>query len=158
MKKVLILTIISFCFSCNGLAQKKESKKAFPITKTEAEWKAQLTDLQFYVLRGAGTEPAFSSSFNDNHLKGIYVCAACQTPVFKSDHKYDSGSGWPSFDREIEGNVAYSSGDEYYGIEEHCATCGGHLGHVFNDGPRTTTGLRHCINGAALKFIPKTDE
>ena len=160
MKKILFLSFISFCLSCNSSAQKKESEKSFPITKTEAEWKAELTDLQYYVLREAGTEPAFSSSFNDNHLKGVYVCAACETPLFKSDHKYDSRSGWPSFDREIKGNVAFSV-DYNIGIarkEEHCATCGGHLGHVFDDGPRETTGLRHCINGAALKFIPKKDD
>ncbi len=160
MKKILILTLISFCLSCNSSAQKKEQKDTFPITKTDAEWKAQLTDLQYYVLREAGTERAFSSSFNDNHLKGMYVCAACKTPLFKSEHKYDSRSGWPSFDREIKGNVAYSV-DYNIGVprkEEHCATCGGHLGHVFEDGPQETTGLRHCINGAALKFIPKKND
>jgi len=160
MKKIYTLTLISLFFSCNSSAQKKETKETFTVTKTEAEWKAQLSDLQYYVLREAGTEPAFSSSFNNNHLKGVYVCAACQTPLFKSDHKYDSGSGWPSFDREIKGHVAYSV-DYNIGIarkEEHCATCGGHLGHVFDDGPRETTGLRHCINGAALKFIPVKDD
>lgn len=160
MKKILVLTLISFCFSCNSSAQKKEIVKSFSITKTEAEWKAELTSLQYYVLREAGTEPAFSSSFNDNHLKGVYVCAACETPLFESEHKYDSRSGWPSFDREIKGNIAYSV-DYNIGVarkEELCATCGGHLGHVFDDGPRETTGLRHCVNGAALKFIPKKNE
>ena len=160
MKRILILTIIGLCFSCNSSAQKKDANETFPITKTEAEWKVQLNDLQYYVLREAGTEPAFSSSFNDNHLKGVYVCAACETPLFKSEHKYDSRSGWPSFDREIKGNVAYSV-DYNIGVarkEEHCANCGGHLGHVFDDGPRETTGLRHCVNGAALKFIPKKHE
>ena len=160
MKKILVLTLISFCFSCNSSAQKKEKEKSFSITKTEAEWKAELTSLQYYVLREAGTEPAFSSSFNDNHLKGVYVCAACETPLFESKHKYDSRSGWPSFDREIKGNIAYSV-DYNIGVarkEELCATCGGHLGHVFDDGPRETTGLRHCVNGAALKFIPKKNE
>ena len=89
--------------------------------------------------------------------KGTYHCAACNTALFKSEHKFDSGTGWPSFDREIKGNVAFSV-DYNIGMartEEHCATCGGHLGHVFNDGPRETTGKRHCINGVALKFIPK---
>jgi len=160
MKKICTLTLISLFFSCNSSAQKKELAENFSVTKTETEWKAQLSDLQYYVLREAGTEPAFSSSFNNNNLKGVYVCAACETPLFKSEYKYDSGSGWPSFDREIKGNVAYSV-DYNLGIarkEEHCATCGGHLGHVFDDGPKKTTGLRHCINGAALKFIPKKDE
>ena len=160
MKKILIFTIISLCFSCNSSAQKKDASESFPISKTDAEWKAQLTDLQYYVLRQSGTEPAFSSSFNNNHAKGTYICAACETPLFKSEYKYDSGSGWPSFDREIEGNVAYSV-DYNIGVarkEELCANCGGHLGHVFDDGPRETTGLRHCVNGAALKFIPKKDD
>lgn len=160
MRKILLLSIISFCFSCNSSAQKKEDKEIFSIVKTEAEWKAQLTNLQYYVLREAGTEPPYSSAFNDNHLKGIYVCAACETPLFKSEHKYDSGSGWPSFDRVIQGNVSYSV-DYNIGVarnEEHCAVCGGHLGHVFDDGPKETTGQRHCVNGAALKFIPKNDD
>jgi peptide-methionine (R)-S-oxide reductase len=87
--------------------------------------------------------------------KGTYACVACGTPLFKSDHKFDSGSGWPSFDREIKGNVAFSTDNDlrYTRTEEHCANCGGHLGHVFNDGPSNTTGLRHCINGTALQFI-----
>lgn len=160
MKNILVLTIISLCFNSNISAQKKGVKEVFSIVKTEAEWKAKLTELQFYVLREAGTEPAFSSSFNDNHIKGVYVCAACETPLFKSEYKYDSGSGWPSFDRVIKGNVTYSV-DFNIGVarnEEHCSTCGGHLGHVFDDGPRETTGQRHCINGAALKFIPKKNE
>ena len=129
----------------------------FPVTKTEAEWRAQLTEMQYYVLREAGTEQAFTHEYNFNKEKGTYVCAACETPLFKSMYKYDSGSGWPSFDREIRGNVEFSVDYDlgYARTEEHCATCGGHLGHVFNDGPRETTGKRHCINGTALKFIPK---
>jgi peptide-methionine (R)-S-oxide reductase len=160
MKKILILTLISFCFSCNTSAQKKETNETFAITKTEAEWKTQLTDLQFYVLREAGTERAFTSPLDKNYSKGIYVCAACETPLFNSENKFDSRSGWPSFDRVIEGNVTYSVDYNigYARNEEHCSTCGGHLGHVFDDGPRETTGQRHCINGAALKFIPKTNE
>ena len=128
----------------------------FKVQKTEAEWRAELTDLEFYILRKAGTENPGSSDLLNNKQAGTYVCAGCQTPVFRSEHKFDSGTGWPSFDREIEGNVAYSV-DTAFGMtrtEEHCAVCGGHLGHVFDDGPRETTGKRHCINGAALDFIP----
>ncbi len=158
MKKIALFTLISMFFGCNGTAQKKESKEAssFPVSKTEAEWKAELTPEQFYVLREEGTERAFSSPLNKNYKKGIYHCAGCNTPLFKSEHKFDSGTGWPSFDREIEGNVAFSTDYKigYARSEEHCANCGGHLGHVFNDGPRETTGKRHCINGDALVFVP----
>jgi peptide-methionine (R)-S-oxide reductase len=158
MNKALILLALTFIFSCNSSAQKKQNKASenFKITKTEAEWKTQLTDNEYYVLREAGTERAFSSPLNKTKQAGVYVCKACNTPLFKSEHKYDSGSGWPSFDREIEGHVAFSTDYDlgYARTEEHCATCGGHLGHVFNDGPRNTTGKRHCINGVALKFIP----
>lgn len=155
--KNLITVLLIICISsCKSEAQKKET---FKINKSEAEWKSQLTDLQFYVLRKEGTERAFSSPLDKNYSAGTYVCAGCDTPLFKSEHKFNSGTGWPSFDREIKGNVAFSV-DYKIGIarsEEHCATCGGHLGHVFNDGPRNTTGMRHCINGAALKFIPKNE-
>ena len=87
---------------------------------------------------------------------GVFVCAACETPLFENKHKFDSGTGWPSFDRPIEGNVSYGTDNKlgYTRNEEHCATCGGHLGHVFDDGPRDTTGKRHCINGDALVFVP----
>lgn len=158
MKKNLLVVALSFLFGCNSSAQKTETKseESFAVNKTDAEWKAQLTDAQYYVLREAGTERPFSSSLNKNYEKGTYVCAGCDTPLFKSEHKFDSGTGWPSFDREIKGNVAFSTDYKigYARTEEHCATCGGHLGHVFNDGPRNTTGKRHCINGVALKFIP----
>lgn len=156
LKNLIAIVLFFSFFSCKSEAQKKET---FKINKTEAEWKSKLTDIQFYVLRKEGTERAFSSPLDKNYSAGTYACAACDTPLFKSEHKFNSGSGWPSFDREIKGNVAFSV-DYKIGIarsEEHCATCGGHLGHVFNDGPRNTTGMRHCINGAALKFIPKNE-
>ena len=103
-----------------------------------------------------GTEPRYSSKFNYNDQEGVYSCSACGTALFESSYQYDSGSGWPSFDREIKGNVSFSIDNDlgYIRIEEHCANCGGHLGHVFNDGPTQTTGKRHCINGIALKFTP----
>ncbi|TGV03321.1 peptide-methionine (R)-S-oxide reductase MsrB [Flavivirga rizhaonensis] len=156
MKKLIIFCFAITLFSCNSSAQKTE-QKTFEVSKTDAEWKAQLSEMAYYVLREAGTERPFTSPLNKNYKKGVYVCEACDTPLFKSEHKFDSGSGWPSFDREIKGNVAFGSDNKlgYSRDEEHCATCGGHLGHVFNDGPRDTTGKRHCINGVALKFIPK---
>lgn len=158
MKKIIILAVIGLFFSCNGIAQEKKEKetKVYPVSKTDAEWKKVLTKEQYYVLRKAGTERPFTSPLNKNYKDGVYHCAACNTPLFKSEHKFDSGTGWPSFDREIKGNVEYSTDYNigYARTEEHCATCGGHLGHVFNDGPRDTTGKRHCINGVALKFVP----
>jgi peptide-methionine (R)-S-oxide reductase len=161
MKKIVILFISLAFLSCNGIAQKNDSTESvtYKVTKTDAEWKAQLTPLQYTVMRKEGTERQFSSEFNKNKRKGIYVCAACETPLFKSEHKYDSGSGWPSFDREIKGNVAFSTDRKigYLRVEEHCASCGGHLGHVFDDGPRNTTGKRHCVNGVALKFIESNE-
>jgi len=159
MKKYFIITLITLFFSCNSSAQKssqKENEKVnFNVTKTEAEWKAQLTKEQYFILREAGTERPYSSPFNNNHKKGVYHCAACNVPLFKSEHKFESGSGWPSFDRVIEGNVAFGTDTKigYTRDEEHCANCGGHLGHVFNDGPKETTGKRHCINGDALTFV-----
>ena len=156
MKNLALLLLSIVLFSCNTNAQSKKKKNSFPVTKTEAEWKETLSSQEYYILREKGTERAFSSDFNKNHTKGTYTCAACDTPLFKSEYKFDSGSGWPSFDREIKGNVAFSNDNDlrYTRTEEHCANCGGHLGHVFNDGPANTTGLRHCINGTALKFIP----
>lgn len=165
MKKIMLALSCALIFGCQGNSQKKktvsqkadEAKEQYAVQKTDAEWRAELTDMEYYILRKAGTENPGSSDLLYNKEAGTYVCAACGTPLFKSEHKFDSGTGWPSFDREIEGNVAYSI-DTAFGMtrtEEHCATCGGHLGHVFDDGPRETTGKRHCINGAALDFIPQ---
>ncbi|WP_159020030.1 peptide-methionine (R)-S-oxide reductase MsrB [Algibacter sp. L3A6] len=158
MNKIIIVLALFLAFSCNSTAQKKknEVKKTFEVTKTKSEWKAQLSDTEYYVLREAGTERAFSSALNNNKKQGTYVCKACETPLFKSEHKFDSGTGWPSFDREVKGNVDFSTDYDlgYARTEEHCGTCGGHLGHVFNDGPKRTTGMRHCINGVSLTFVP----
>lgn len=159
MKNIIAILVFGLLFNCNSTAQKKEvkEKKIYEVTKTDAEWKTLLSEKEYYVLRQAGTERPFTSLLNKNYKPGIYACKACETPLFKSEHKFDSGTGWPSFDKEIKGNVDFSTDYNlgYARTEEHCAVCGGHLGHIFNDGPRETTGKRHCINGIALKFIPK---
>lgn len=157
MKNISLLILSLLFFSCNTSAQDKKAEKKYKISQSEAQWKADLTELQYHVLREAGTEAPFSSPLNKVYDDGTYVCAACNTALFEGKHKFDSGTGWPSFDREISGNVAFDTDYKlgYARTEEHCAACGGHLGHVFDDGPPETTGKRHCINGAALRFIPK---
>jgi peptide-methionine (R)-S-oxide reductase len=126
------------------------------MTKTDDDWKRELTPEQYQVLRKHGTERAGTSPLNDEHREGVFRCAGCGTPLFDSDTKYDSGSGWPSFFRPKDGAVGTSSDNSYFmrRTEVHCAKCGGHLGHVFPDGPKPT-GERYCMNGVALKFEPK---
>lgn len=158
MNKLISFLAFLLLINCTSKAQiTPKEKKTYKIVKTDAAWKKQLTDKQYYVLREAGTERAFSSPLNKNYKPGIYVCTACKTELYKSEHKYDSGSGWPSFDRAIKGSVEldvdYKIG--YARTELKCNTCGGHLGHSFDDGPEKTTGKRHCINGVALEFIPE---
>ncbi|MDT8453180.1 MAG: peptide-methionine (R)-S-oxide reductase MsrB [Gammaproteobacteria bacterium] len=124
------------------------------IKKTDAEWQAQLTQEQYRVTREAGTEPAFSGEYNDNKEPGIYTCICCDEPLFSSEEKYDSGSGWPSFWQPIDGRELEEVTDSAYGmvrVEVRCPACGAHLGHVFNDGP-PPTGLRYCINSASITF------
>ena len=156
MRVLIFFLSALFFMSCNSNAQKKENK-SYVVTKTEVQWKAQLTDMQYYILRQSGTERAFTHPLNKNYNKGSYYCAACNTILYESNDKFDSKTGWPSFDRgqNIETDVDYKAG--YARTELKCATCGGHLGHKFNDGPKETTGERHCINGAALIFVAKKD-
>jgi peptide-methionine (R)-S-oxide reductase len=127
--------------------------ETFEITKTAAEWKAALTPEQFRVLRQKGTERSGSSKLDHLFEKGTYNCAACDLPLFTSDTKFDSGTGWPSFYAPIKGAIATSVDTSFLGVrtEVHCHRCGGHLGHVFKDGP-APTGDRYCMNGVALKF------
>ncbi|MGB1019752.1 MAG: peptide-methionine (R)-S-oxide reductase MsrB [Flavobacteriaceae bacterium] len=160
MKNWICLLLSLLLFSCQSNAQKKRKEtKVYPITKTDAEWKAELPEMAYYVLREAVTERAFSGSLNKFYEDGLYVCAGCQTPLYESEHKYDSKSGWPSFDRGIDENLEYDVDYKigYARTELKCNVCGGHLGHMFEDGPRNTTGKRHCINSAALNFIPAAD-
>ena len=126
------------------------------VQKTDEEWQKTLTPEQFHVLREHGTERAGTSPLNVEKREGMFTCGGCGQPLFTSDTKYESGSGWPSFYRPIEGAIATTT-DRCHGmtrVEVHCATCEGHLGHVFPDGPKPT-GERYCMNGVALKFEPK---
>ena len=126
------------------------------VSKTDEEWRRLLTPAQYQVLRRDGTERAFSSPLLDEHRKGIFICAGCELPLFTSETKFESGTVWPSFWSPIEGAVGTKTDRSFLmdRTEVHCRRCGGHLGHVFNDGPRPT-GLRYCMNGVALKFLPK---
>ncbi len=133
----------------------KSPTETFPVEKTEAEWRAQLSPEAFRVLRQHGTERAGTSPLNLEKRDGTFVCAGCGTPLFKAETKYESGTGWPSFWAPIEGAVATKTDRSFFmtRTEVHCATCGGHLGHVFPDGPRPT-GQRYCMNGVSLAFEP----
>ena len=126
------------------------------IEKTDDEWRKTLTPEQFHVLREHGTERAGTSPLNQEKRQGTFVCGACGQPLFTSDTKFESGTGWPSFYQPIEGAIATTT-DRSYGmtrVEAHCTQCGGHLGHVFPDGPKPT-GDRYCMNGVAMQFKPK---
>ena len=131
------------------------SGRRFEIMRTEEEWKSILSPQQYRVLRGHGTERAGSSPLNLENRAGTFLCAGCDLPLYSSKTKFDSGTGWPSFWEAIEGAVGTSTDRSFFmtRTEVHCRRCGGHLGHIFDDGP-PPTGKRHCINGVALKFQP----
>ena len=126
------------------------------LQRTDTEWKQQLTQGQYYILRDEGTEARWSSDLNNEHRDGQYICAGCELPMFVSETKYESGSGWPSFYDHIEGHIETKRDFKmiWPRTEYHCARCGGHQGHVFDDG-HEPTGQRWCNNGLALKFVPR---
>ncbi|MFI5135241.1 MAG: peptide-methionine (R)-S-oxide reductase MsrB [Chitinophagales bacterium] len=163
MKNKILALLAIIVITMNACAQTSTKSKvetetsqniSFPVTKTDEEWKKMLTPEQYYVLRQQGTEQAFTGAYWNNHEKGIYYCAACHQALFSSDSKFESGTGWPSFWQPINDKAVIKRVDTSYGdvrTEIICSRCGGHLGHVFDDGPQPT-GLRYCMNSAALTF------
>lgn len=163
MKKVWILLFVGVLLSCTYKTENKEllvgeqeqKEQGFEVQKTESEWKELLDPMQFYVLRQKGTERPFTGEYDKFYENGIYQCAACKQALFDSDHKFNSGTGWPSFDQGLNKTAIGVHEDYTLGMsraEIICSRCGGHLGHVFEDGP-TDTGLRYCVNSASLEFV-----
>ena len=161
MNKAVFFFTCFALYACNNFGQSTETKnektmkKVPTVVKTEDEWKKQLSEEQFYILRQKGTERPFTGKYYKTDAKGVYSCAACGNELFTSDMKFDSECGWPSFDREILGDKIITQVDTSHGMirtEIMCAKCGGHLGHLFDDGP-TDTGKRYCVNSASLNFV-----
>lgn len=140
----------------DSMASSKQQSETFEITKSDAEWRAELTPEEFHVLREHGTERAGTSPLDKTYEAGTYICAGCDQPLFSSEAKFNSGTGWPSYYEPLDNSIETSTDRTLFmtRTEVHCSRCGGHLGHVFNDGPKPT-GLRYCINGVALNFEPQ---
>ncbi|MEO7504008.1 MAG: peptide-methionine (R)-S-oxide reductase MsrB [Sphingomicrobium sp.] len=136
-------------------SRKSAATTRFPVSFTDAEWRSRLGPARFTILRKEGTERAYSSPLNNEHRHGTFACAGCALPLYSSASKFDSGTGWPSFFQTLPNAVQHRRDGALFmeRTEEHCRRCGGHLGHVFDDGPRPT-GKRHCVNGLALTFRP----
>ena len=157
---VLLISLMGMVASCQTKTVSDNQDHSYPIQKTEEEWKEMLTDQQYNILREHGTERAFTGEYWDNKKKGIYYSAATGQPLFSSEHKFKSGTGWPSFYQPIEEGAVKEIEDRSYGmvrIEIVDSGSGSHLGHVFNDGPEPT-GLRYCMNSASMIFVAEGDE
>lgn len=155
MKHITIITLVFFSLSYSINAQEKNNTKTKSMKKTDAEWKKELTEQEYFVLRKKGTDSAGDDGYTKHFEKGTYVCAACNTQLFESNSKYESHCGWPSFDNAIKGTVIRTP-DYSHGMirtEITCKACDGHLGHIFDDGPKDTTGKRYCVNTTSIKFI-----
>ncbi|MBW3519624.1 peptide-methionine (R)-S-oxide reductase MsrB [Flavobacterium sp. NKUCC04_CG] len=157
--KTYSLLLLLLCFSCQQKSYTQIQQPMKTDQTTDQQWKEQLTPEEYYVLRQKGTERPFSGVYNDFYEKGIYVCAACGNKIFESDNKFDGHCGWPSFDQAVKESVLYVK-DISHGMQRTeviCANCKGHLGHVFEDGPKDTTGNRYCMNSVSMKFIPQKE-
>ena len=155
---IFVIAVLGFvAFNVWNTTAQEKSPKKYEVVKSDTEWQEQLSPKAYRVLRHHDTERPHTSPLNKNKEKGVYKCAGCDLPLFSSDHKYDSGTGWPSFFRPLN-DTALGSEVDYKLIlartEVHCSRCGGHLGHVFSDGPKPT-GKRYCINGVSLSFDKK---
>jgi len=153
---MFLVVVLALTGCVTGLASAQKPEKKYKVTHTRAEWRKLLSPEAFDVLRDSGTERAFTGKLLDEHGKGVFVCAGCGQELFSSDTKFDSGTGWPSFWKPINAKAVdqvEDHSDDMDRTEVKCANCGGHLGHVFDDGPQPT-GLRYCMNSVAMKFVP----
>ena len=166
MRYFILLMLIGGLYSCEAQSDQekntemKKDEMAFKVNKSDEEWKKDLTPEQFYILRQAGTERPFTGEYNLHFEDGVYRCAACDAALFNSESKFESHCGWPSFDKAMGDSTVVERLDKSHGMvrtEILCANCGGHLGHVFNDGP-TETGMRYCINSGSLDFEENKEE
>ncbi len=160
MKKLILAPVLGLALACQGqntqtdVTKDQQTEMEFKVQKSEEEWKKELSPEQFYVLREAGTERPGTGEYNLHFEDGMYKCAACNTPLFESESKFESHCGWPSFDKAISDKNVVERLDKSHGMvrtEILCGNCGSHLGHLFNDGP-TQTGMRYCINSVSLDF------
>ena len=152
---LLILSLLPIFSSCQNNSDYLKNKD-YKITRSNQQWREILTPLEYHVLRNAGTEKPYTGLYDKHYEKGVYSCKGCDEELYKSENKYNSNCGWPSFDNAIDNKIEYGIDYKigYPRIELKCKNCGSHLGHMFDDGPKDTTGKRHCINSVALNFKP----